>query len=302
MTFLLIALLALVQVSPPLDEADFWQRLLTTEALLETAITQVGQSGGFDPAPINDLWVNVTAVRLQNGAIIQVDTGWLRVEAGMSATELRLVQQRIQAILEFRQGQGDFPLSESGSQRDELNDVVEDDRFDYGEESSAADDYQEEKVEEAPASTPTLPLIPAQLSQLILLVLGLIAVIGFVTYLLRGLNVQRATIAESGEDIPVTAEAAGEMAAQSQMTQDYRAAIRYLYLASLLTLDEKGTIHFDPHLTNYEHLSQLQRGSQQRELLTWIVNVFDQVWYGFAPANEGLYQQFQQQVERLKNL
>ncbi len=92
------------------------------------------------------------------------------------------------------------------------------------------------------------------------------------------------------------------LAVRSEASQDYRAAIRYLYLSSLLTLDERGLIRYDRTLTNREHLRQVADNQPLFDLLRPIVNVFDRVWYGFAPVDAALYQDFRQNVERLTQL
>jgi hypothetical protein len=95
---------------------------------------------------------------------------------------------------------------------------------------------------------------------------------------------------------------ARERAAESEAASDYRNAVRYLYLSSLLMLDERGLIHYDRTLTNREHLRQVADRTQVAEALRPVVNTFDDVWYGFAPINETLYQQFRHDVEQLRRL
>jgi hypothetical protein len=106
---------------------------------------------------------------------------------------------------------------------------------------------------------------------------------------------------EPGDD-PSTSTGARERARLSEGAQDYRSAIRYLYLSSLLTLDERGLIHYDRALTNREHLRQIGDNPQLVKALSPVVHTFDRVWYGFAPVDESLYQDFRQNVERLEQL
>ena len=84
--------------------------------------------------------------------------------------------------------------------------------------------------------------------------------------------------------------------------RDYRSAIRYLYLASLLMLDEHGLIHYDRTLTNREHLRQVAGDPELADALRPVVETFDDVWYGFASVNETIYQEFRANVERLRNM
>ncbi len=62
----------------------------------------------------------------------------------------------------------------------------------------------------------------------------------------------------------------------------YREAVRCLYLACLLRLDEAGVIRFSRNETNWEHLGRLQTSPKRPEMLDFTAptRAFDQVWYG----------------------
>jgi hypothetical protein len=138
----------------------------------------------------------------------------------------------------------------------------------------------------------------------ILIGLGILVAVGVLSYLGWALQIQPAAVAAetAGDETPTTARAAVELAERSEAAQDFRAAIRYLYLASLLALDEQGIIHYDAALTNREHLDQLREQPRLRQLLEPVVAVFDRVWYGFAPVDDALYQGFRRDVEHLRRL
>jgi len=65
-------------------------------------------------------------------------------------------------------------------------------------------------------------------------------------------------------------------------------------------LDERGLIRYNPTLTNREHLQQIANKPQLVERLRPVVNTFERVWYGFAPVDEALYQEFRRNVESLE--
>ena len=90
------------------------------------------------------------------------------------------------------------------------------------------------------------------------------------------------------------------MASDRAANRDYRTAIRYLYLSSLLTLDERGLIRYDATLTNREHLRQIDDQPQLLTLLRPIVAAFEDVWYGYAPVDEALYQRYSQDIQKLQ--
>jgi hypothetical protein len=105
---------------------------------------------------------------------------------------------------------------------------------------------------------------------------------------------------ETEADDPTTPANADTRAADKVEAGDYRRAVRYLYLSCLLSLDEQHLIQYDKALTNREHLAQLATNPALRQQMQGIVNTFERVWYGFAPVDANLYQQFRQSVEQIK--
>lgn len=134
---------------------------------------------------------------------------------------------------------------------------------------------------------------------LFVLIGGVSIIIMIMLYLTRNLRVQTALLSEDTNEDPVTSEAAHAMANRSTAEMDYRAAIRYLYLAALLNLHERGIIRYDPTQTNREHLAQIASKPQLADTLAQVVGIFDRAWYGFAPIDEALYTHFRGLVERL---
>lgn len=81
---------------------------------------------------------------------------------------------------------------------------------------------------------------------------------------------------------------------------DYRTAIRYLYLSSLLTLDEQGFLRYDRSRTNREYLSSVAARPSLVAALQNVIELFDRVWYGFEDVDERTYQAYVLQVEQLR--
>lgn len=99
----------------------------------------------------------------------------------------------------------------------------------------------------------------------------------------------------------LTSTAALREAQHLAKLHDYRMAIRSLYLASLLWLEERNCIPRNPTLTNREHLDQVS-DPQLRSHLQPIVETFERVWYGSYPVDATLFAEYQQQVERLRSI
>ena len=91
-------------------------------------------------------------------------------------------------------------------------------------------------------------------------------------------------------------------AEQQARAGDYRRAFRLVYLASLIALDTGGVLHFDRSKTNWEYLRAMRAAgrSDVYAALTPLTREFDQVWYGFAPADASQYARALAQYEALQ--
>lgn len=81
---------------------------------------------------------------------------------------------------------------------------------------------------------------------------------------------------------------------------DLRNATRYLYLSTLLTLEEKGIFRYNKSLTNREYLKSVADQPAISGLLTDVVNVFDRVWYGFQPIDQTTFDQYKSRIKALQ--
>jgi hypothetical protein len=101
-------------------------------------------------------------------------------------------------------------------------------------------------------------------------------------------------------DENLTADMALQRAQQFSGDGDYRTAVRYLYLSSLLLLEERGLLRYNRSLTNREYLRSIAHQPEVAVILRDVISVFDRVWYGFQPLEQTEYEQYAQQVEILK--
>lgn len=98
----------------------------------------------------------------------------------------------------------------------------------------------------------------------------------------------------------ITADIALQRAQESSTAGDYRQAVRYLYLSTLLLLEERDLLRYDRALTNREYLNRLAHRPDLAAILQDVVDVFDRVWYGYQPLSEGEYGRFSDRVQTLK--
>jgi len=96
-------------------------------------------------------------------------------------------------------------------------------------------------------------------------------------YILHGLRsgvVAEAQMnAEAGAAEPLDAESAMKRAQMLSGAGDYRAAVRYLYLAALLHLDEHGLLRYDRSLINCEYLRRVADRPDLAATLRDVVNL-----------------------------
>jgi hypothetical protein len=102
--------------------------------------------------------------------------------------------------------------------------------------------------------------------------------------------------------IPVHAAEAQAKAGDAAVAGDFREAMRLLYLAALLHLDEVGLLRFDRALTNREVLATVANRAPVYGALAPVVAQFDRVWYGHAPFGAGDFERMEAQIEELRRM
>jgi hypothetical protein len=290
-----------------IDGVAFWANLNTSDNLLDRAMTH-DNTRRSTLQQHNNLWQTVRFVRL-DGRTIQIDASWLILPLSASDEAISRLDGRVEAVI------NDHAMRQfarpSQADLNTLHDILNHEPF----RSASGDEpfpISDREFEPAPRESTsssssgrggTFEGISA-LAQVILAVLAILVSAAILYFIIRNLKRQSASVEldiNDSEDIePVSAAQASTLAVQSETIHDYRTAIRFLYLSSLLDLDERGIIHYDATQTNQEHLRQLTTQPTRFDLLWFIVNTFDEVWYGFKPADERLYRQFRQHVEQLK--
>lgn len=139
----------------------------------------------------------------------------------------------------------------------------------------------------------------------VIIAAGLIIIAILLSYWLQGFlrgfvaNAQARRRQEDGRDEPLTAAVARQQAAALAEVGSYRAAIRQLYLAALLRLDEVGALRYDRSQTNREVLAQLPAGSATHHHLAPVIATFDHVWYGVYEPDQATYTGYAAEVDWL---
>lgn len=106
---------------------------------------------------------------------------------------------------------------------------------------------------------------------------------------------------ETGDgETPTTPSAARAAAARLADRGDYRAAVRQLYLAALLTLQDRRIVVRDPSLTNREVLAHTPAAHPVHAPLAAVVEVFDDVWYGVHEPDQATFADYRAAVDDLE--
>lgn len=141
-------------------------------------------------------------------------------------------------------------------------------------------------------------------TSIVLAVVGVLAIVGIVAFAVRSVResltpgITRLTEG-SAEEHYTSVEARAE-AERLFASGEYRAALRMLYLATLIRWEEAGRLRFDRSLTNREVVARVnvQGDAALLEQLSPLVDRFDSVWYGGAPCTSDDYTRFASLAQR----
>jgi Domain of unknown function (DUF4129) len=140
---------------------------------------------------------------------------------------------------------------------------------------------------------------------------GAIAIIGGLVLLFRrGLGaalVGQSEAAAAKLDLPPTSRDALAASQQSASEGQYREACHFVFLSTLLWIEEQGITRFDRAATNREHLARLLGETVVPTVglagaLEPVVARFDRVWYGQPTATDVDYQELLALAERLQRV
>jgi hypothetical protein len=96
------------------------------------------------------------------------------------------------------------------------------------------------------------------------------------------------------EALPATSAGASQLAEAAAAAGEYRNALRYLFRATLLALQERELVELRPGLTNREYLRALRLGAgASHAALAGLIDLFDVTWYGHRPVTASDYSRAQ---------
>lgn len=303
--WLSLPLTVLAQPTVALDIDAYWQQI-------DALQTELDDIPAEDEVAYEE-WLGSTATQLENiDAIVLGDGRSIPINhapiIAILETDPPPTRERVSELftswVETRRGMLNF----STADLDSLREILADDRFIYGEEPPlpAWRQWINERIAEILRFfSRGGGLLANDLTGNILSAASVIVLVLVFAYILRNLVgnfTPEATLQDEfgEEEIPLNAEMALERAQTLSTGGDYRTAVRYLYLSSLLMLEERGLLRYNRSLTNREYLKAV---AHRPELVQWlqpVIDVFDRVWYGYQPLSKEEYTQYQHWVEGLK--
>lgn len=298
------------QESEPLEvgvkEEAFWQ--LVDE-------TRSSMMGGGVTDEVRDLflsrWTEIEFVELTDGRRVSLSTETVVQLLEADPFEAEAVEAYMTALLETRSRWPDSPFADPAVLEDAqqtLEAVLADERYSDLGQSTPWEAWLEwlrslfpeaEEVSQSPAGGATGGLVRI----LTIAAAGIILFVIVILLLRATAGLASETALEDGfaaAEEPLTAKQALNRADTVAGDGDYRTAVRYLYLSTLLSLDEKNVIRFDRSLTNREVVRAVADQPALAAILRDVVEIFDRVWYGFWPIDRQTFERYRQQVVELE--
>ncbi len=131
----------------------------------------------------------------------------------------------------------------------------------------------------------------------IILPIAVIAIGIVVLYFVRQIRMNYIFEARNEETDPQddnveTEKSALDRAETAIEANDFRGALRFLYISAVLHLQECGILPYDKSITNREYLQLAHTDLDLQETLAPIITIFDEVWYGYKHCDEHTVENF----------
>ncbi|MBP8251081.1 MAG: DUF4129 domain-containing protein [Herpetosiphon sp.] len=241
-----------------------------------------------------DKIVPTRTVSVPSGEKIPVDNTWLAQALDTNTPNLRQIAEQLGAIVEsLTAGRLNSPAD-----LEKLRTILSNPPF-----------AELQPQAPQPATTGWLNFFSGDFVTGCLTFLAIVFVTGMAVYIIlafrRGMvrEVKKATASDADVDEirGMSSTTAIEKADQvATVEADFRKAVRYLYLSTLLWLEERGVLRYDRTLTNREVLSAVRPNAMLHQRLSPVVQTFDSVWYGFDEIDQTAFESFRQQVTTLR--
>jgi hypothetical protein len=310
----LIALLSLTSISAvtkvdgtPITASAYWERVQSTR---QTIVQMESLSEGQVKQQLSDLaaqWEQVTAVEISKDNVVTLDSSFLVMELKADPPNIARLESLLDALLSAHQ---QYPRDIFTIQDVEpLKEILARPEFQWQKAQARETPAWLQKIYDFIAklmdrvaygvqNTVYYGRVPLIVAAVIVFLISLY----FISLNLSRNLVREAQLAAENGDADALLTSSGAMQrAQSLSNQgDYRNAVRYLYLSSLLVLDERGLLRYDRSRTNREYLRSVSSKPELSKPLSDVIDVFDRVWYGFDSVDEEDFKSYVKHVDELR--
>ena len=298
----------LIQDDTSITFEEYWelvrntrQTIVELEAEPEVAIQQQLNA-------LASQWEDVTAVEFPDQSVITVDPSYLVAILKQDSPDLKNIASLMDALLKAHE---DFPQKVFTVQDVEpLKEILARPEFQWTQARAAEAPAWIQKILDFIAQIMNrisygiqngiyYGRVPLVIAAVLIFILSLY----FITRNLSRNLVREAELAaeNSDDDALLTSKGAMQRAHTLSGQGDYRNAVRYLYLSSLLILDEHGVLRYDRSRTNREYLRSVSSKPELAKPLSDVIDVFDRVWYGFDAVDDETYQSYVKHVDELRD-
>ncbi len=295
--------------APPTPVHEYWAQVEATHAAVQDMRSAGPAERAERLARLAEPWQQITQVALEDGAVVAVDHSALTRALLADPPNLTRVEGMLSALLAARAHRAAGRHSPADLRS--LDAILRRAEFQVEPvEPSALRVWWDNLIDRinrflADLFPETAGIGVGALVSWLLNVVGLVALVAVVAYtineLLKSLAAEAHLRMDRGDgDAPLTADSAFQRAQELAEGRDFRTAVRYLYLSTLLTLDERGLLRYDRSKTNREYLRSVAGQPALAATLREVIDVFDRVWYGFQPLDAASYAHYQARVAELR--
>jgi hypothetical protein len=304
---LLVVLVVLAAAPATLHAQATPPDLPTYEGWLREAFAAAQRDDRLGLAEIAPNLIATTSVQLSNEASIPVDNRWLEQALQQDPPDMPMIASRLGAMLDaLAQPVATVPDDATERLQEMLNNPPFARPDDGG--NTLIGRFFEWLLRQIArllgSGNGDVGTVPANIFGWLVAAASVVLLVGALVYLLSGVRGSVTSDAylngTADAEANLTASAAFQQASTLAHGGDYRTAMRYLYLSSLLWLDERDLLRYDRALTNREYLERLHNDPELRSHLAPIVDTFDRVWYGYDTLDSEGFAAYRQQVEALR--
>lgn len=305
---LLLPPTAVAQTPDPVAINDYWQQIRETQALLARLQEEPVATQQAELQAAAAQFEQITAVTLGDGRQLTIDHTFLVQELRAEPPDLAKLEALLTALLAAAETWPDAQFETFDE--DSLAAILARPEFQYetAEPSPLEQWWQSIKArfwEWVARLLPNVGIPGGRLPNILLTIVGVALLAAILVYVWRNLLADFTTEARledgaQGSDEDLTADTALQRAQDLSHSGDYRSAVRYLYLSSLLILEERGLLRHNRALTNREYLRSVAHRPELASVLSDVIEVFDRVWYGYRPLQKADYERYARQVQTLK--